>query len=149
MTTALTPSCVPVNIYLALLPCLLPLQSHGPRFSMPRICGSLQGSPALLSCRSKHAPGGTTNCLLPFVNRITRKVLARTCPKLLLNKILKISVCYGGWLNQPVNLPEILCWRNVFLQLIRGFMFVLEMPRAKHPRQMAPEQAPHAAGNSG
>lgn len=52
-------------------------------------------------------------------------------------------------LNQPVSLPEILCWCNIFLQLIGRFMFVLEIPRAEHPRQMAPEQAPHAAGNSG
>lgn len=34
-----------------------PLQAHGPCFSLPRICGSLQGSPALLSCRNKHVPG--------------------------------------------------------------------------------------------
>lgn len=52
-------------------------------------------------------------------------------------------------LNQPINLPEILCWCNILVQLIRGFMFVLEVPQARHPRQMAPEQAPRAAGNSG
>lgn len=52
-------------------------------------------------------------------------------------------------LNQPINLPEILCWCNTFVQLIRGFMFVLKVPWARHPRQMAPEQAPNAAGNSG
>lgn len=54
VTIVVTLSCVPINIYLALLPCFLPLQAHGPCFSLPRTCGSLQGSPALLSCRNKH-----------------------------------------------------------------------------------------------
>lgn len=41
VTIVVTPSFVPINIYLALLPCFLPLQAHGPGFSLPRICGSL------------------------------------------------------------------------------------------------------------
>lgn len=32
--------------------------SPWPCFSLPRICGSLQGSPALVSCRNKHAHSG-------------------------------------------------------------------------------------------
>lgn len=43
VTTALTPSCAPIHIYVALLPFItLPLQAHGSCFSFPRIWGSLQ-----------------------------------------------------------------------------------------------------------
>lgn len=91
VTIALTPSCVPINIYLALLPCLLPLQAHGPCFSLPTTCGSLKGSPALLSCRNKHVPGEQ---LIAYCH-LSRKALACTCPKLLLKNILKISAHYG------------------------------------------------------
>lgn len=38
---------------------------------------------------------------------LSRKVLACTCPKLLLNKILKISACYEGWrrVTEPASQP--------------------------------------------
>lgn len=54
MPIALTPTCTPINVYVALLPgIMLPVQAHGLCFPFPRICGSLQGIQSLL-CSLNH-----------------------------------------------------------------------------------------------